>query len=866
MPENLYEASNEFRLYDVEGVILDNPNDYIVIREPDNFKEAGIKLNRDKKSHGFDYEFSDSEAPYGFDRVKFPGETLSPYDVLLGIFSFKGVDGRAVIRFYRNAVLQYEGDIDFSTIKIVDYKITATSRRINLDDLFRTRFETPVDFSATESIDGTTITGLTPESMFMHSKEITENVLTEIIPNDGFASAGFNASHLTGTTYTVGSARPFNPTLNNLKGSDGSDSFDQQLEFVTPFGISNTFKMNDDGYFTYDADSPVYRFTGFYFMAQENFTYSYEVNVKLKGDFRISGRDGFLTVYLCRKVGSTIYKSEIYSETSLDGVDTAFDVSKIVFVNKPSTEEDFTEMYLECDLPRINNINNSGFRVRLDPSSDNQFNVESIKVSENSFSDVYNPFDSFNHILEVINDGTNLLISDFWSNIGDEIYLTNGYKLRLYEDRPVLTDFKTLFEKWAQPVFGLGFAIFNDSGDFKVLMERYDHFYQDVEIDAITAIESDSFEISIDKELIFNEIKIGYKEFAKSTDENKGNNIEAFNSEQSLLTPIETVKKKKDYISDIIADGYKIENQRIEQFKEVPSKTVTDDDKIFSVKGRTEDDYTDLRLSFIKSVTSFPDIIDINAAYLNLSVGDVITISDTVSNNGTFTIETITDDLEGNINFLDGVRLVVTESTTLEEDVSGVTITKSAAFLRAERDEAFVSILEVNNKTTVYNVGLNPKYMLYNQSLLLNSGFTPKPDTTEIKTRDAKLNSKMNCKFKTGEGEYILDPDNEFVYMDGDIELRRFNSYNRLFNGTLIKFTTFITYDRVLSIRDACLNQDGLKDYGYISVTAPNGDVLRGFIMSMVYNPLSEKTDFVLRQQFDPIGESFDHVLDFPTT
>ena len=164
---------------------------------------------------------------------------------------------------------------------------------------------------------------------------------------------------------------------------------------------------------------------------------------------------------------------------------------------------------------------------------------------------------------------------------------------------------------------------------------------------------------------------------------------------------------------------------------------------------------------------------------------------------------------------------------------------------------------------TVYNVGLNPKYMLLNQSLIINSGFNPKPETSVIKTQEAKLNSNMNCRFIPNEGDYVLGGSDTEVSMDGDIPLSDVNSYSRLFNGLLFKFTANITYQRLLVIRDSYLNESGNADnYGYIRFKAPDGNEYSGFLMELKYNPMSQQAEFELRGKFTASGDSFDYVLD----
>ena len=232
-------------------------------------------------------------------------------------------------------------------------------------------------------------------------------------------------------------------------------------------------------------------------------------------------------------------------------------------------------------------------------------------------------------MLHSITGVDNAYQSDFFDNNAPNMYLTNGYKIRKFADRNVILSFDDLFKKWAQPVFGLGRAI-TGTDSLKILIERYDYFYQSVEIDYIDTLQDGTFEAVIDKDIIFNEIKIGYKDFPKSTDENKSQNLDEYNATQSLVTPIRTIKKKKDYISETIGSGYLIENQRIEQFKENPQDTVSNDDKLFSFVTVNNDTYT-LDSSFgtgEDNVISDPltNTISLLGGYFDIREGDVINL------------------------------------------------------------------------------------------------------------------------------------------------------------------------------------------------------------------------------------------------
>jgi hypothetical protein len=855
MAANFFENQVRFNLVDIDGVVLASPLDELLIREPSGTSKTNIILERDKKTHGCNYEFSDAETPFGFDRVKITGELYSPYVFLNLLFALRGVDSKCIFKVERINVAtslyetQYEGNLDFETLSLVDYKVEISSRRINLDDLFRTRRETDVDFSATTSIDGTSITGITSKTMFLHSKSISQSFLNDFNEFD-LKQGSASSVTISGSDVDYYSGLEMDSVVrNNIKGFVSGIFTLNELTLGVPYGYFEQplFSIPSGGLFTINDFSAKFR-------------------VGLTGG-------GTMTIGVYYKVGlfgteSLIGTTKIQTG-NFNSTTTNFSVSDTdVKLYLPLVEKGFfNDIYIyikanitggsgqtfdikEGNYDGIISLNKKMYVLDVDFNS----------IVANTEAEVYSPFDAVSHTLEVINNTTSILESSFLTNLANDIYVTNGYKIRKNTSENVTSNFKELFDEWIQPLLGLGYQIYDNAGTFKLLMEKYEAFYQDVEVDYIDTIIDGSYEEIVDKELVFNEVKVGYKEFPKSTDENKENNIDEFNTRHEVLTPLETIKKKITYESKVIASGYKIENQRREQFKNVPDETVSDDDKLFCIKGIESDEYTGLTMYFFIDTDNF---IDIEATYLNLSVSDIITVSGTSLNNTTFTIEEITNNLDGN-PFMDiGVRLKVTEVVSVEFDASAI-VTKAASFLRAERDEAFNLSSGITDAPTAYNIGLNPKVMLINQSPILNSGFFGKEDTEVMKTRKVFLNSGMTFKFKSGEGGYTLVDTSSSINMLDDLTLSKMDNFDKLFSGKLIKFEARISYARMLLIRAAAINESANSDnFGYLRVKNFNDDDKKGWIMKMDYNLFDEKVSFLLREKFTATGESFDYGLDF---
>ena len=847
MAANLYEFQNQFRLVDVDGVILDNPDDYIIIREPNGFSESQITLKRDKDNHGFDFEYTDAEVSYGFTRaMNVSGEAFNPYNLISLMYSSAGVDAQCVFQFlnYNSITLmydvQFEANLDFSTYTAKDYSIDLLARRVNFGDLFRTRIEVPVNLNSTESIDGDVITAATSEDLFLHSKLKRQSCFSS---NDTIIDLERNFST---PLYTE---KRLYLDSDGIEFTDGSRSFIDLIE--NSLGSSLIAFLADRP----APISTVVLWNGWNALNLETKTYNvyvestYTVNVENNGDEDLILWVGFVKKFYDQEQDDAVWLSGRNEYTIPIG--GSLNVTETVNGELTINNTDTTGSDIWFATSRVRYSGD----VTMTMTNVSYFLTRDV-VADNSTAEVYNAKEAINQVLHSITGVDDAYESDFFDTNAPNMYLTNGYKIRKFENRNVIISFDDLFKKWAQPVFGLGRAI-TGTDSLKILIERYEFFYQDVEIDYIDTLQDNTFEASIDKDIIFNEIKIGYKDFPKSTDENKGQNLDEFNTTQSLITPIKTIKKKKEYISDTIGSGYLIENQRIEQFKKVPQDTVSNDDKLFSFVTINNDTYT-LDGSFGSgefNVISDPvtNTISLLGSYFDIRPDDVIELESIGTSNpleGVYTVVSV----ELNNNRFDMVCTSVVSATSSE---GKWVITLPESRLRAARNEEFVTLDDVISPETVYNVGLNPKYMLLNQSTIINSGFNPKPETDVIKTQEAKLNSDMNCAFRGGEGDYVLGG-GTLVSMDGDIPLSDVNSYSRLFSGLLFKFTANITYQRLLTIRDSYLNESGNADnYGYISFKAPNGIIYKGYLMELKYNPMSQQAEFLLRGKFDPTGESF---------
>ncbi|TNE75020.1 hypothetical protein EP331_00190 [bacterium] len=818
-----FELTTRFRLIDIEGVLLDSAGDALLIREPEDIGETKITLKRNPETHGVYLEYSDAETPFIFDRVKTgTGESYSGYDLIKAIFESKGIDGQCQFQ-----IQEYDGswstiflaDLDFGQLTEIDYAYEILARRVLLGDKFRVRKDIPIDFSSSTSIDGDLITGISHYTMFLHSKALQK------------------VQRANSTDFTTTSI-------------DSSSTFYVQWDFRNSTGVSSFLDtLNNEfgqGVFS-DIYTSVAGITANFIFTETDG----ELVVKIDADYDIivSGFNGeTLTLEgVYADVNGTEIELLLIEEDFIiaSGVNDTHNVAYSVDARFNIPTGASVKIYENWTIPTPAGIHS----IQFNNNTNNLATISLNLFEDNSTCSVYLLKDALSHAVESIVGDTGIFESSFLDDYGTNIFSSNGYLIRGFStsDRPMRFSFEDLFSKQASPIYGLGYSLMNDSGTTKCYVERYSFFYADLEVLSISNIVNGTYSATIDNEVIFNKITTGYSEIPSSTDENKTSNLDEYNTINTHITPIQRVKGSVDYISSSISSGYKIENQRREQFKNVPSNTVSDDDKLFIIHGITSDTYT------VKRYTGEPyniifdssnNLIKLYGTYFDIGAESITLAGSGMTNAGSFTVSS---------TVRDGGYLVLTVgSVSTDENFSGdYTLTLAASSLRAARDDEFDTVSGVIDPKGIYNGGINPKYMLFNNSPLFNSGFNYKSSTELVKTQDFKLNGDAQFKFKSGQGSYILDPQKTTVQMDGNLQLSSINRNDKLFGGRIFTFQAAITYDQLNTIKDALTDYNDSKRHGYISFIDPNGNTKKGFPISVTYSPLGGLCEFVLREKYE---------------
>jgi hypothetical protein len=257
-----------------------------------------------------------------------------------------------------------------------------------------------------------------------------------------------------------------------------------------------------------------------------------------------------------------------------DGI-VNFSFSKAVPINEIADIEIVAEInsritWYHSDYPYVNEKEisltiNDGSYVRL--SANSQYPATPAKT--------YLIHEALSRIAEYLTDGRLTVKSDFYGRTDSEIHpvavdgnaalraITNGYLIR----QAVMTDGSTpkMFVSWKklfeslQAIDNVGFC-FEAGGIIRV--EPMEYFYRD---DIVMRCD-DIYEYTkkFDGDSNIRSVKTGYKKWLSE----EYNSIDGFHTTREYHTPAERSALAKEYLSELIADGYAIEATRRRQIGE----------------------------------------------------------------------------------------------------------------------------------------------------------------------------------------------------------------------------------------------------------------------------------------------------------
>lgn len=867
----LYDKRTEFRLYDIEGVILD-ANDFIEIEEPKEFEALTMKLeritgNNNIPRHGFNYEYGDAETPLIF--IKAAG-----YQLLQDIFEIKGSD--AIVRFelgvYQpNYTPTFTAILDFNTYQRtwingmprIQMNVEAESVSYKLN----ARKDTKVNLLTDRDFDNNPITPLIMQSHYFHSKVI------KLVDENGF---------LNDVRFSLGA----NDSETAYRVISGDDEFENEAFFISNLRkITNGSILNGLQTPQYGKDAPdvedfpiiVAEESGYYkldFSLNVYFTVFFDGNVSdIDSDANLE-----LSVLVINQ-DETIFdnladRTVIQTKTKDGGQNlsggggsvwdlNAFDEGSFIAATPSGqgelgrfvgTWEGFVEkeqlvyvLFRYFHDPEENNISGARprrfvFRVsnNIDtetyPTAQSFINVTADTITPANLVRVLELKESINRVLEVTTGITNPLASSFYTDgCGKRRWVTNGFQLREFEvdDRPPEMSFSDVINS-LNLIDAVGFGFEKDNGNVKVRLEPIEYFYKDAEILKIDK-NVYKYEEYIADEIILNEVVLS---FSKYIDEEL-NTLDSYTTKAEWLTPIVTKATKLELISQFIADGYAIEYTRRKAFRNEPNESWKYDNDIFIV------DYVDivgigganainiLRNPQGRQIVSFLNRVEIPTIIPELSDLESFDFA-----TFTYTVDTIDFDYRNQKTIL-----FINETGTF---VLGgrLTFNNGFTFKRPESSQSFSTVNNLISPETAYNLRMSMSRILRKHAKWINSGLNWKESTDILintfydhnKNLQTQLENYVTC--TGGDLNRIL------LSEKADIPLSQLANFARYFIPIRVEYGADLSFAQNEYLRKALSGQStDDNNYGYVSVANQDNGFTKIFINLHEYKPLTSQVE-----------------------
>jgi hypothetical protein len=837
----IQDLSDRFFTGDLVNLTSYNPTELI---EPIGFDTGKFKLERDDTYHGFNYEF-------GIDSMSYERGTVG-YDYLKEKLLVSGTDSD--IKFLYGFgqpeafTVFYLGKVDMNEYQETsngDY-VEFSLVELDFDNLLQTAFEVP------QLVELTVPTRL-------YSKVIPKRVQYQIeIPEDALG-IGLGLASMAWFAEAFRTPDLPNPDIEAINKTTGAAFvyFNDGREGDSDF---ETFATYD---FQADSENPV-EARKFIFSATESGLYTVDVKFWMGLNF-VSPANfvdfGFLRlVWLVRDpVTNAITQTSSYVANEIITPTGLIDPDKIA-----SFEQNFDlnievgyEFYMfvgiyvdEATFPVVGSVSSIvAYPFQYDYNIP-QIAVLGQTVELDSDANTSTVFDMVNSACKQATEADyTILKSDFFggSGCGSLMYLTNGFNVRGLTNRNASVAPKKLIDMLSK-LYCLGWGVeYNELKQELIALEPVEYFYQDVEIMSFDSVSD--YTKAIDTQKYYNEIEVGFSKYSKQRETNKGFTLDDFHTKHTYQTPIKTNKNKLSIITDLILSAYEIEILRRKQFLkdgEKASSSYNEDEDIFGIQLTSALATDDFDYPNDKILNEEGILTVISGQYpLTLVIGDEV---DYTSRAGVLQTRTVVSFFVDSYTILDtvvtttyiGFAEALTGAVTGGGDVA-VSRVSAGGFLTTEGAQPFETVENLLSPSTSFNLRHSPKRMLYNWAKLINGGFFTKSNSDEIIFKQGDGNVELTTKFKITESCLLGDSGRDSVYEAGNVAIDEFDGRSALFLPIKISFSTSLSFEQLTDLKKCLRGQDGVRDYGYITVQNYCGVDEKIYITSIEYSPVTEE-------------------------
>jgi hypothetical protein len=466
------------------------------------------------------------------------------------------------------------------------------------------------------------------------------------------------------------------------------------------------------------------------------------------------------------------------------------------------------------------------------------FLIEINSTTDESFSKSFLVHEAFGQVSDSIADGDNHFYSDFYGRVdsskvsylsdgcGSPIAITTGLNIRSFPDKKIATSFKQLFENF-DCLHNIGMAIENN----RIRVEPLSYWF-DSNTQIISLPNVNSYEQKCDNKRFINKIDIGYQKWES---EFRGG-LDEINTKREYSTIISSVKNKLNKLCSFIASGYTIEFTRRKRYTD---ETTTDwryDNDLFFLSVKK---YFSGSIYFVENTPPNDDLIQLNGSLVyGINPGDTIVISGTPSNDGSYTVSSVSIGLYStDIRVLESVVTELNVNGNLEDITSPIYFTEKYA-------DSFSYGSGMTSLLTAYNLRLTPARMLLAHFNVITAGlqiirglikFVKGEGNTSLSVAKDIIAYTDQC--QEDYASQLLTESQSFQWNDSNVK-----NVSPLWLPETYSFEYPLSYSEFKAIK--------ANPYGYVSFYKNAADIKAGFIMSMEYRIKSGLTKFELLRKY----------------
>ena len=577
---NLYFECNEFRLVDVENVVLPNPDNFLVISEPDGWQQLQLIADRMIGSWGVEFKGSSEGLKFGF-QCGSGGQEL-----VQQVLDAKGGDGMLILQLYVDNVLEKEWDLDLYIKGSDEVLITVPVSERRKDDKVKSRRKTKIAMDATETIDGTPLSALTPVTITLPQKQLlffNEEKFSQDDQISNFNSEPFGANEQGTFIYE----RYVQFGFDELVKDEIPTLFQLLFEFITTIPPGENFETQDGGLHTFTVqlnyEGTINNVPTAGLSIVGPVTNTFELNLRLDAvDFLISNN----------LVDNTNYVQNI---NMLVGAE----IRLYAYFR--------TEVPYQTD-PGLGGTIDTTFT--FEAFEDSQWQIKQISTTDPTDATGFFIHDLCRRTAEIISDTPGIYRSDFLGNTdleyfengvpinypvdgcGSKILNMNGFAIRDFTEGRPLQPFHEENLEATNALFNMGWNWeFNSFDELIFRHEPISYFFRDVEIQnpngglSIDFIYDGSWQVDYAiEDVTYNKITCGYKTDSLKEDDTDVNTLDDVHTQRERLPPIikKPANQELDYqaICPFVASPYWIERKRRQQFSDESTSGDKQDDKI----------------------------------------------------------------------------------------------------------------------------------------------------------------------------------------------------------------------------------------------------------------------------------------------